>query len=127
MLPRLLALLLLGVPGVVRAHSPIEGVGEFYGGMLHPLLVPAHALALLVYSLLVGQRGIRAMHLAYPAFMAALAVGLFAAGFSIAPALPSETLLLVLADCCGLLVALHAPVPLFMFVPLGAVLGVVMG
>ena len=67
------------------------------------------------------------MHLAYPAFMAALAVGLFMAGFAVSPALPSETLLLVLAACCGLLVALHAPVPLFVFIPLGAVLGVVMG
>lgn len=124
---RLWALLLFCVPGVGRAHSPIEGIGEFYGGMLHPLLVPAHALALLVYSLLVGQRGIRAMHLAYPAFMAALAVGLFMAGFSTSPALRSEILLLAVAAGCGLLVALQAPVPRFVFVPLGAALGVVMG
>jgi len=125
--PRLLALLLITLPGAARAHSPIEGIGEFYGGTLHPLLVPAHALALLVFSLLVGQRGVRAMRLAYPSFTVALAVGLFWAGFSPSPAPPVETVLLALAACCGLLVALQWPVPLFLFAPLGALLGAAIG
>ena len=29
------------------AHAPFVGVEGFYGGLLHPLLVPAHAMALL--------------------------------------------------------------------------------
>lgn len=124
---RLLALLLLNLPCAARAHSPIEGIGEFYGGMLHPLLVPAHALALLIFSLLVGQRGVRAMRLAYPSFAVALAAGLSWAGYSLSPAPPVETALLGLAACCGLLVALHWPVPLFVFALLGALLGAVIG
>lgn len=48
---------LLGCPGTVLAHSVFQGVGNFYGGFLHPAGVPAHLLALLAVGLFVGQRG----------------------------------------------------------------------
>src|SRR5262249_51635723 len=38
------------------AHAPFEGGGGFYGGVLHPLFVPAHLLAILGTGLLVGQQ-----------------------------------------------------------------------
>jgi urease accessory protein len=38
------------------AHSPFPGVGNFYAGMLHPLIVPAHLIALLAFGLWWGQR-----------------------------------------------------------------------
>lgn len=115
------------VPQQALAHSPIEGIGKFYGGLLHPLLVPPHALALLVFALLIGQRGVRAMQLAYPPFVATLAVGLVLAGFTIPLGIPTETWLLVVAAACGLLVALQWSPPLWLFSALGALLGLVIG
>lgn len=48
------ALLLLLLPAPALAHGAIQGVGEFYAGMLHPLIDPAPLIALL--GLLIGQR-----------------------------------------------------------------------
>ena len=63
---RYLAPLLLLAPGLAVAHSPMQGIGNFYGGILHPILVPSHLLALLSLGLLIGQSGVSAMRLAYP-------------------------------------------------------------
>ncbi|GAB3277471.1 HupE/UreJ family protein [Parahaliea aestuarii] len=122
-LPALLALL----PQLALAHSPIEGIGRFYGGLLHPVLVLPHALALLTFALLVGQCGVSAMRRAYPPFLLALAVGLTLAGFDMTFGLPSERLLLSSALLCGLLVVLQWKLPLLAFTVLGAILGAVVG
>lgn len=115
-------------PQLALAHSPIEGVGHFYGGLLHPLMVLPHALALLSFALLVGQCGVRAMRGAYPPFLVTLAIGLTLAGFRISPAgLPLETLLLGSAVLCGLLVALQWKLPRPIFTVPGALLGLVIG
>ncbi|MGD9921783.1 MAG: HupE/UreJ family protein [Pseudorhodoplanes sp.] len=37
--------------GVAQAHVVIDGVGGFAGGLLHPLLVPAHTLTLIALGL----------------------------------------------------------------------------
>lgn len=116
-----------GTPALAMAHSPIEGIGHFYGGLLHPLLVLPHALALLLFAVLVGQCGVRAMRYAYPPTLAALAIGLTLAGFSVPLGLDSETTLLVFAAGCGLLIALQWHPPLFVYTLLGTGLGVVMG
>jgi hydrogenase/urease accessory protein HupE len=50
----LAALLLATDPA--HAHDVVAGVGGFYGGLLHPLLVPAHVLALTSLGLLIGQQ-----------------------------------------------------------------------
>jgi hypothetical protein len=50
-------------------------------GLLQPLAVPAHILALLVFGLLVGQQ--RAAFLTSAAFVAGLAVGLAAIAFAV--------------------------------------------
>lgn len=121
----LLALAAVSSPAL--AHSPIEGIGKFYGGLLHPLLVPSHALALLVFALLVGQNGVRAMRLAYPPFLGCLAVGLVAAGFSLVPGIDSQSVLLGTGAACGLLVALHRAPPRWLLPALGTLLGLVIG
>jgi hydrogenase/urease accessory protein HupE len=56
--PRALALLGSSLLWLVpaHAHSPIEGLGDFYAGALHPLLAPAHLIALLALGLAIGQR-----------------------------------------------------------------------
>lgn len=115
------------LPVSASAHSPIEGIGEFYGGILHPLLVLPHALSLLVFGLLLGQRGLPAMRLSYPLFIITLVPALFVAGFQMQPALPYETLLLVSAMICGLLVAMQSPLPPHVLAFLGAAVACLVG
>ena len=105
----------------------MAGIGEFYGGMLHPVFVLPHVLSLTVFALLLGQSGIRAMRCAYPPFMLALAVGLFIAGFEVQPALPFEETLLSLAFLCGLLVAAQRPPPVIALAVLAAAIALLVG
>ena len=44
-------------PAAAEAHSPIKGLGTFYSYMLHPVLVPAHALLLTALPLMLSQQG----------------------------------------------------------------------
>ena len=105
----------------------MPGIGEFYGGMLHPLLVLPHMLALTVFGLMLGQRGIRAMQYAYPPYLLLLAVGLFFAGFEAQPALPYEEILLSLAMLCGLAVAAQRPPPPVMLAVLASAVALLIG
>lgn len=41
------------------AHGTIAGINQFYNGVLHPLVAPAHLLSLLALALLAGQQGLR--------------------------------------------------------------------
>ncbi len=105
----------------------MPGIGAFYGGMLHPLLVLPHLLALTVFGLMLGQGGIRAMRFAYPPYLLALAIGLFVAGFEVQPALPYEETLLVLATLCGLVVAARRTPPAIALAVFAAVLALLVG
>jgi urease accessory protein len=77
--------------------------------LIHPLFVPAHAMALLGLGLLIGQQAgwSRAVVLAA---IAALAAGLGVMTMGVVPALMGETLL-GLAAVAGLLAALARPLP----------------
>ena len=105
----------------------MAGIGEFYGGMLHPLVVLPHVLSLTVFALMLGQGGIRAMRHAYLPYMLALAVGLFIAGFELQPVLPFEEILLTMAFLCGLLVAAQRPPPVVVLAVLATVLALLVG
>ena len=105
----------------------MAGIGEFYGGMLHPLLVLPHMLALLVFALMLGQSGIGAMRVAYPPYMLALVFGLLLAGFEAQPALPFQEILLLLALFCGLTVAAQYPLPPSVLAILAGVLALLVG
>jgi urease accessory protein len=101
------ALVLTASPAL--AHPPPLGIGGFFGGLLHPLLVPAHLLALLGLSLLIGQQAewSRAAPLAT---ITALAAGLGVMTLGFVPLLMSEALL-ALAVATGLLVVLARALP----------------
>lgn len=92
------------------AHAPIVGVEGFYGGLLHPLLVPAHAMATLALGLLIGQRAgaVRAALSAVFAF--GLVAGLVAIAFGTAETAAGDVALGA-AGLSGLLVALARPHP----------------
>ena len=78
------------------------------GGLLHPLAVPAHVLALLAIGLLIGQQRGRLVPLA--AFFAGLVAGLAALAFAVATT-SAANVLLAAAAVTGLLVALARPLP----------------
>jgi urease accessory protein len=84
------------------AHMPIAGVAGFTGGLLHPILVPAHALALVALGLFVGRQDERRISLSL--FALGLAGGLIAISFAIDET-PAADVLLVDTAILGLLVA----------------------
>ncbi|MEQ9463221.1 MAG: HupE/UreJ family protein [Haliea sp.] len=118
---------LLCVPDLVQAHSPMQGIGDFYAGVLHPLLVPAHALALVMLGLFSGQGGLYAMRSCYLGFLPALVVGLTLAGTGLDLGDGLEPLLLLLAALTGMLVILQFSPPHPLFAAAGAAVGLLLG
>lgn len=118
---------LLSLPALAQAHSPMQGVGEFYGGVLHPLVVPAHALALTLLGLLAGQSGLGAMRRCHLAFLLALVLGLVLAGTVIGPESGLEPALLLVSALTGLLVVLQWRPPLALFYGAGGTVGLLLG
>ncbi len=122
----LAALALLAPAGPAAAHGTLEGVGAFYAGLLHPLLVPAHLLLLLGLGLRVAQRGRAAAPAALAGWLFGLGLGL---GIVLAGAGPSEAPLpaLALAAALGLLLAAAAPLPVAAGAALAALAGLALG
>jgi urease accessory protein len=107
------------------AH-PMPGVGDFYAGMLHPVITIETVLPLVALSLLAGQqRRETAIHL-LAAFPASLIAGALLATLGSAPSYLG-VLQLVLTAGVGLLVALARHVPSWLLVVLGTALGVSVG
>ncbi len=86
------------------AHAPIEGIGNFYNGLLHPVLIPAHLLLLLAVGLFIGQQGPKKVEVALASFALATIAGLTLAWFSIGA--QAEFLVLALSTAIGLLIAI---------------------
>jgi urease accessory protein len=103
------------------AHPPPLGIGGFWGGLLHPLFVPAHALAVLALGLLVGQQTAWG-RMPVVAFILGLAVGLGVMTLGVVPRLMNEVVL-TCALIAGLSVALARPI----FEALGSAFAVVVG
>lgn len=82
----------------------LQGVGDAYAGLLHPLLVPTEALALVAAALLLGSSGRTACRVGIPAFAAGLAAGL-ALGRYVPPFLATPSLLAVAFVAAGLVTA----------------------
>ncbi len=99
-----LALGILVLPDTAEAHAPIKGIGTFYNGVLHPVLVPAHLLTIFALGLLMGQHAPQASRVGWFSFVVAFWAGL--AGTRLGYAVP-DVVLLALALCAGLLVALE--------------------
>ena len=101
----IVALLMGSAPAL--AHMPFQGIGGFYGGLLHPVLVPAHALSLVALGLLIGQQSDR--RIVSIIFTLALAAGLIAIALAIEET-PAGNVLL--GNACRTLAARSLPVPL---------------
>jgi hydrogenase/urease accessory protein HupE len=103
------ALLPLFLPAPAKpafAHSPIEGIGEFYNGVLHPVLTPAHLLLLIALGLLLGRAGIKENRPAFAALAVSMLVGLLLTGVLAVRDL--QPVLLCAAAVMGLLIACNA-------------------
>jgi hydrogenase/urease accessory protein HupE len=90
------------------AHPPPLGIGGFAGGLLHPLFVPAHALAVLALGLLIGQQ-VAWTRIAALSFIVGLAGGLGVMTLGVVPSLMNEVVL-ACALIAGFLGALARPV-----------------
>jgi urease accessory protein len=107
------------------AHAPIKGIGTFYNGVLHPVLVPAHLLLVVALGLLLGQHAPQLSRWGWFAFVAAFWIGL-AAGQMFGAAVP-QAVLLALALIAGGLVALGLSVGASLVAVLTAAAGVGIG
>ena len=107
------------------AH-PMPGVGDFYAGMLHPVVTIETVLPLFALSLLVGQQRREAAIRLLVAFPASLIAGALLAMPGNAPSYLG-VVELVLTAGFGILVASAGRVPSWLLVALGAVLGISVG
>jgi hydrogenase/urease accessory protein HupE len=123
---RVIALsLLLVIPNLALAHSPIKGLNYFYNGLLHPLLVPAHLLLIVGLGLLFGQQGMRKIQLPLLVYVIAVAIGLAGTGFLQTG--QAEPLVMAAAAAVGILVAASPRFPLYLYVLIGAAAGFSLG
>ncbi len=120
------ALVLLALtPTATWAHSPIPGIGRFYSGALHPLLVPSHLLSLLALGLAIGQRGLARTGAAAGSLLAALMAGL-AIGH-LRGEQTTDTLLLTCSAALALSVVLARPLPALLLAAVAGLVGVAIG
>jgi urease accessory protein len=108
------------------AYAPIEELGGFYGGLLHPVLTPSHGLALLGLGLLIGQQPTGSRALPQLLFAAALAAGLLALALAVGET-PAGSVLLGGVAISGALVAAAFRLPLLVLGPLAAAMGAAIG
>lgn len=110
------------VPTPALAHMPIAGVDGFFGGLLHPILVPSHALAIVGLALLISRQSRVAGLVAWGVFAAALLAGLLAIYVGAGDIFAGD-ILLALTVGIGLALALARPVANAFLWPLAAMMG----
>ena len=114
------------LPAQVEAHTPVQGLGEFASGFLHPLLTLPHVLVLGALGVLLGQR--QPLRLKSPVIILA---GFAAAGLLVtvtgAVAKLYPPALIMIALCIGALVALALPLPAWLYLAICAVAALAVG
>lgn len=86
------------------AHKLLEGIGDFYAGLLHPVVVPSEVLVVAAVGLLLGVSGLAACRYGIPVLGAGLAAGLVFGEMLLAD-LDTTTLLLLVSLAAALSVA----------------------
>ena len=95
----------------------------FVAGLLHPLALPAHVLALLALGLLIGQQTARTLHMSLAAFVAGAAVGLTAIALGVGQTSAADVLLAA-TFASGASAAIARPLPALACVLLAVIAGV---
>jgi urease accessory protein len=106
----LAAALVLLTTSAASTHTVVPGIDGFPGGLLHPLLVPAHVLTLIALGLMTGS---------FPARTQACLIAIFGTGALVAFALiamaysatQAETFVLCLGAAIGLVLAANLAIP----------------
>jgi urease accessory protein len=91
------------------AHDVVPGPSGFYQGLLHPLFVPAHVLALAGLGLFIGRQPPRHRRGLTAAFGASLMIGVIAVVSAASPVYQDD-IVLVVAAVAGALAALAQPI-----------------
>ena len=113
------------IPGLLaglqaaHAHVVIESVSGFPGGLIHPLLVPVHALFLVALGLLAAQQSAAHRRIIFGVFAAAMLAATFAVTLAVA-ANDAEIVVLAGAALAGLLAAAGRPLPAIVPVAIAA-------
>lgn len=118
--------LLWFTPKAAHAHGTIEGVGDFYAGLLHPLVVSAELLALAATGLLIGRSGLAACRWGIPALAGTIAAGLISAP-AIAPAPDMTTPLVAVALVAAAIVTTGLRAPRWIATGLAVLAGFAVG
>ena len=116
---------LLAMSGEAFAHGSIQGIDHFSGGLLHPLVEPAHLIVLVALGLLVGQRGIARSEVALFAFAVGVMGGLL--GAALGWSVDLEVALLVAASLSAGLVATALALPGIVYAGVAGLLGAGIG
>ena len=119
----LLAALVALPADVATAHPAFGGDRGFIGGVLHPLFVPAHALAIVGLGLLIAQQSPQWPWPASIAYCVGLAAGFVAIVAAMVPPEMNDALL-ASAIASSALIALARPLPQLLVSALSLVTGV---
>jgi urease accessory protein len=95
----------------------------FVAGLLHPLALPAHVLALLALGLVIAQQTAGTRYVSLAAFVSGAAVGLTAIAFGVGQT-PALDVLLATAFASGASAAIARPLPALACALLAAIAGV---
>jgi urease accessory protein len=110
------------------AHSPIEGLGAFYGYLLHPVTVLSHVLLLTAVALMLGQQGRGNARPSVIALGVAFAGGLAAATAGASNSFHvSESMLLLGALIVGSTVIVDRHMPAAVVMAVAAATGLAIG
>jgi urease accessory protein len=123
----LAVLAVLIAPQAAEAHGNFAGLGSFYGGLLHPLLVPAEMLAVVSVGLLLGSNGRMACRAGVPAFGIGVSAGLAIAQAITIPALLFSALPLAAAAIAAALLIVGVRIPRAISAPVALAGGVAVG
>lgn len=105
---------LLLFPGIALAHGSGPGLAGFIGGFIHPLEEPAHLIALIAFSLLIGQQDLKATYPSLTALAIASGVGLLLAGLGWP--MNTDVALLACAALTAIAVVFAKPLPRAIYV-----------
>lgn len=111
--------------GAAQAHGSATGMAGFAEGFVHPLLEPAHLVALMVLALLIGQQGHGPARWAPAGLALGAGIGLLVAAFGWP--VGTEVPLLACAAIAGLAVTVGRRLPMPVYLVLAALMGAGIG
>jgi urease accessory protein len=109
-----------------NAHVQISGLSDFNAGVIHPLLTLQHALALIAFGLMCGQRGAALLRFGLPSLVTGLAIGFVAAEMGAAADFVPKVLT-AFALLAGLTVAANYRLPAWACIFTGTAIGTMIG